>query len=609
MANEKYQVPGTEIELYDYAKWARTTIADGRWLQRNTVMPIYENELILASAIVDYTSDQTALIARTSAILQSEIDFISTSAESLKQSIITASGSLQTQIDEHYSELITSSGTLQGEIDGFLDTVASTSSYLSSEISQVDYLSRQRDDAIETDMVSTSSTLHQEIQSVDESSRDRDDWLYEEIQRTSAMVEVSGGLYVDVEAGTKADGTISYSADLDRDKIFCIEPSGRHISIDEVPGQGVMIFSDPSKILYGSGMGPYTIEDLRMTPESGVGTKLYAIDSSAALGIVPSTPGGEYSAKVFASIKEDSEEVMRWIDTSAISTGGDGKTYTSPSGTIIVDNHQDTLEATNYAFGYRHEIVDVGAFVESQTVPWNATSTTQVSYYASYGKYIKCIAANTSDLSSEVYMDITFLDSNSQTIGNAAHFDYKDLLGSRYVLVPTGTARLLISPKTTQGYSYNSSYSIVGANDQDVYGMRKLAWKDDLDMASYVPERYSYWTLNDQRSTSTSVIQTIPLPTNTDGAYPKAVIGSAQVKTTDGIVSFIPTSADTGSSIVSIDYYQNENYTNLISGSFQLLDFRFEEEAGGDLRYISIKGISSTSYPIEVKNFKAMCWY
>lgn len=54
--SEKIPVPGTDFELYDYARWSRNTIADGKWLQENTLDPLYQNELILASAVYQMSS-------------------------------------------------------------------------------------------------------------------------------------------------------------------------------------------------------------------------------------------------------------------------------------------------------------------------------------------------------------------------------------------------------------------------------------------------------------------------------------------------------------------------------------------------------------------------
>lgn len=61
--SNKSTVPGTGIDLYNPAEWNRTTVADGKWLQNNTLKPLYDNELVLASAIHS-----------TSASLQGEVD-------------------------------------------------------------------------------------------------------------------------------------------------------------------------------------------------------------------------------------------------------------------------------------------------------------------------------------------------------------------------------------------------------------------------------------------------------------------------------------------------------------------------------------------------------
>jgi hypothetical protein len=55
MAQRKELVEGTKISLYNQAKWSRTTVADGKWLQNETLEPISANDRILASAI-DYVS-------------------------------------------------------------------------------------------------------------------------------------------------------------------------------------------------------------------------------------------------------------------------------------------------------------------------------------------------------------------------------------------------------------------------------------------------------------------------------------------------------------------------------------------------------------------------
>ena len=73
MSWEKHTVPGTGIEFVDYSPWNRRTIADGTWLQNNTLAPIYHNEEILASAIYDSSAKLHVEISATSGSLKSKI--------------------------------------------------------------------------------------------------------------------------------------------------------------------------------------------------------------------------------------------------------------------------------------------------------------------------------------------------------------------------------------------------------------------------------------------------------------------------------------------------------------------------------------------------------
>lgn len=129
MSWEKHTVPGTGIDFVDYSPWNRRTIADGTWLQNNTIAPIYHNEEILASAIYD-----------SSANLHFEI---SAASGSLKNTIKNTSAYLQDEIDtmkaatdvvdvvDSYSALLSYSGEYitYGDIVKVLDCYASSSAY------------------------------------------------------------------------------------------------------------------------------------------------------------------------------------------------------------------------------------------------------------------------------------------------------------------------------------------------------------------------------------------------------------------------------------------------------------------------------------------------
>lgn len=71
-------IPNTDIELnlLSGAHWSRTTIADGKWLNSNTIQPLFNNDCILASAIHDTSADLYNRLADASGELQDEIDDI-----------------------------------------------------------------------------------------------------------------------------------------------------------------------------------------------------------------------------------------------------------------------------------------------------------------------------------------------------------------------------------------------------------------------------------------------------------------------------------------------------------------------------------------------------
>lgn len=47
----QFTVDGTDIDLFEVAKWNRRTIADGNWLNDNSIEPLIDNDIILAKSI------------------------------------------------------------------------------------------------------------------------------------------------------------------------------------------------------------------------------------------------------------------------------------------------------------------------------------------------------------------------------------------------------------------------------------------------------------------------------------------------------------------------------------------------------------------------------
>lgn len=147
---QKKLVEGTDIELYDQAKWSRATVADGKWLQNETLEPISSNDRILASAIHDTSANLTTYIddsidevyenlSAISVDVYNKIDYISATVDNnaiaFQNLVEYVSGDLTTQI-------FNTSSFLQNEIDtstqDLRNEISATSSYLQGEINTLE---------------------------------------------------------------------------------------------------------------------------------------------------------------------------------------------------------------------------------------------------------------------------------------------------------------------------------------------------------------------------------------------------------------------------------------------------------------------------------------
>jgi len=257
---EPEEVDGTGIDLYGVAKWSRATIADGKWLQENTVGPLYENELILASAVYGTSAiaanDIASLRAKTeeicdnltstSANLQNEIDIINAGSDvidvvgdvddlSAYQGWTTENDVIKVLCDSAHDD---SQTYYRWTGDDTMDP--SQSAQLWSYVGGVSpYYTKSEIDTYSADARSyvndVSGSLYDRIDYVDEANRTWTEGvsgsLYEMIEEASgsnhadimyvsaavgtrSSVELHGGTYVEVSSAAKQDGTISYSADL-----------------------------------------------------------------------------------------------------------------------------------------------------------------------------------------------------------------------------------------------------------------------------------------------------------------------------------------------------------------------------------------------------------
>ena len=340
----KSEIPNTEIWLNSLSgeHWNRTTIADGKWLNKNTIQPLFENDCILASAVHDTSA---ALIA-TSAyfedrvdVIQGEIDVINAGSDVID--VLGAHSALNTYSgwttyndvikilnDETHSGEQTyyrytagdpESGTIHPDPSGW-EFVGELAPYYSKTESNAmsaylyNYTTTASGDLY--DKIFTSATnLQKDVDYVSGQADYSAAYLYHVIESTSGKMEVVGGRYVEVLNETHPDGMVTYSADLYADKIVDLAVDG-HLDIS-TQGNTSTITCDASKIIFGSGSAP---EDIKLTTITDVGTQTSG-SSNVILGVIPKEPGGTYSQKAFVTNKVNGTQSYGWQEMSGFVRG------------------------------------------------------------------------------------------------------------------------------------------------------------------------------------------------------------------------------------------------------------------------------------------------
>ena len=195
MAQHKELVDGTGIELYNQAKWSRSTVADGKWLQSDTLDPISANDRILASAIHDTSANLTTYIddsidevyenlSASFSYLQDEINYVSATVDNnavaFQNLVEYVSGDLTTQISN-------TSSFLQYEIDtntqDLRNEISATSSFLQNEIDTLEAA---------TDVVDVIGTLN-DLSNYDK--RITKDDIIKVLNANGSWTDVSGNTY------------------------------------------------------------------------------------------------------------------------------------------------------------------------------------------------------------------------------------------------------------------------------------------------------------------------------------------------------------------------------------------------------------------------------
>lgn len=108
MSVEKIDVFG--IDLYNPSGWSRRTVADGAWLNENTIYPLSANDVFLASAIHDVSGYADDISAAADEMFDYTLNYVDSNVDYLSGEIVSSAANLTQYIVETGEQL-------QGEID------------------------------------------------------------------------------------------------------------------------------------------------------------------------------------------------------------------------------------------------------------------------------------------------------------------------------------------------------------------------------------------------------------------------------------------------------------------------------------------------------------
>jgi hypothetical protein len=286
-------IPNTDIELnlLSGAHWSRTTIADGKWLNSNTIQPLFNNDCILASAIHDTSADLYNRLSDASGELQNEIDDINYEID-----VINAGSDVIDVVGNHQQLMEYSGWTTDNDVIKVLsdddysgnqtyyrymdETLASGTLYPDSAnwhyIGEVaPYYSKteidSKIDVINSTINNVSSTLNVEIE------------------------DTSGILHDEIL--TSADNLYRIIQETSGKKL---ETSGNHITLVETANK-MTIASDASQVMYAPA-GIYSPVDLGIISSHNTNQLIASGSSSADLGyLAPTITSNDYSKFLYVN--------------------------------------------------------------------------------------------------------------------------------------------------------------------------------------------------------------------------------------------------------------------------------------------------------------------
>lgn len=105
------------IDLYNPSGWSRRTVADGAWLNENTIYPLSANDVFLASAIRDVSGYADSISAAADEMFDYTLNYVNSNDDYLSANIDYLSGEIVTSATNLTQHILETGEQLQGEID------------------------------------------------------------------------------------------------------------------------------------------------------------------------------------------------------------------------------------------------------------------------------------------------------------------------------------------------------------------------------------------------------------------------------------------------------------------------------------------------------------
>lgn len=641
-----------------YYRYVDDTLTSGtmnpdpsKWQYVGDLAPYYSKTEIdgkitdINNTINNVSSTLHREISDTSAILHQEI---LTSANIVHNELVTTSGNIINVITNVSGDIIDYVDIASGNLVNYVDN---TSAYL---IQQIESTSSYLNTYIETasgnlhqDIYNTSSYLLGELETsalnlqndIDYVSGQADysaAYLYSLIHDTSGKTEVSGGRYVEVKKSTKPDGMVSYSADLYENQMVNLDSSGEHLKIVN-SGNTSTFVCDASQILAAPDGVTVPIDLLIRQDRSG-----YDVTGSGVSGFIPSIPPKTSTGLERLVLGKDGSDPgsnFGWVESDLIS-----KTLRDTYGIVNSSARQHELDFE--ILTYRNVPVNpLQVKVHSFDEAGNETI---------YGELIPptsgangLIKEKSIRINNESRVEFT-----EDPINYLEHTTYQGDIRYHNVHLcgywGDATEERYGFDKSVRGDAFGVSadhafrdyhqWMVWPMNNNDETsginftgrGDGILVYENKVQSFTQDGSRY-YWRRGlpiileaNGRNTDSNgrgICKLVELPKDPHNKYPKYVHGSAMVKTTSGHVHVIPTNliyhGSEYDTVRIMDENQNYNITNFVPNvwnhiSFDFTRTKYTENWGSeesDLRYVAIKGNSTTEQQVTVENLRLLCWY